>query len=203
MFLNAAWTAATRTRTYPILCTAYLSGGHHIRVCAHVGRHSEEELYLGKQGDPWRLTAWLDVHHITCTGATSPPSLRPGRKARRRGVQGGILAALTPWVTGENWPASNFYDDFYQSFFKRETKWRKHCKHFPASGWERWGFSPGGRPRSAGLEAATHSHVLFLPALIGQRGEVCQHEKWFPPWQETCYTSSRLFGKNMFFPLCI
>lgn len=58
-------------------------------------------------------------------------------------------------------------------------------------------------PFSAGLEAAKHSHVLFLPALIGQRGEVCQHEKWFPPWQETRYTSSRLLEKNMFFPLCI
>lgn len=95
-FFNAAWTAATRNRTYPILCTAYLSGGHHIRVRAHAGRHSEEELYLGKQGDPWRLTAWLGFHHIPCTCTTSPQSLRPGKKARRRGVQGGILAAMTP-----------------------------------------------------------------------------------------------------------
>lgn len=58
-------------------------------------------------------------------------------------------------------------------------------------------------PFLLGRELPQHSHVLFLQALIGQRGEVCQHEKWFPPWQETCYTSSRLFEKNMFFPLCI
>ena len=58
-------------------------------------------------------------------------------------------------------------------------------------------------PAGLGAPAPEHSHVLFVQALIGQRGEVCQHEKWFPPWQETCYTSSRLFEKNMFFPLCI
>lgn len=112
-FLNAAWTAAMRNRTYPILCKAHLSGGHHICMRAHIGRHSEEELYLGKQGDPWRLTAWLSFHHIKCTCTTSLPSLRPGKKARRKGLQGGILATMTPCMRGENWPASYFSDVFY------------------------------------------------------------------------------------------
>ena len=186
-------TAESRWRTHHTH-SARLFGGI---ICGFILYYTPRQNFIQESRCP---SVTSPASHYASVRAHWPTATRPWSEASRW-----RHSSHCGGVKGEDWITPNFYSHFYSApLWEKQSDIKKH-KNFFSLRAQRCGplVRNTALPAGLGAPAPEHSHVLFVQALIGQRGEVCQHEKWFPPWQETCYTSSRLFEKNMFFPLCI